>query len=437
MWRTTGPLPVNAPRNTFFDSAAYSNYDNFMLHVKTPEETLEIIISNFGHLEMDGESVPLRLSLGRVLYEDIIADEAVPDFNRSTVDGYALMSSDTFGCSDSLPALLRRAGEVKMGSVPETDVRRGECVYVQTGGEIPAGADAVVMIEYTEDYGDGMVGILRPCSPGENIIFIGDDVTPGRKLYHKGHLIKPHDIGALSALGESVVKVCKRPIAGIISTGNELIPFDERPAGGQIRDVNSNMLEAAAIAAGCEPLLMGIIPDEESALIAALKEADECDLILISGGSSAGNKDVTLRVIEKLGRSLIHGIAMKPGKPTIVGEIEAKSSGKPVFGLPGHPVAAYFIFEVFVYPLICRWFGTSPERRTLEASLDSQIPSNHGRAEFIAVKLEQGEEGLVAIPVIGKSGLITQMSGSDGYIAIPRDCEGLKQGSKVTVNLYS
>ena len=255
---------------------------------------------------------------------------------------------------------------------------------------------------------------------------------PGRKLYHRGRLIRSHDIGALSALGESVVSVCKKPIVGIISTGNELIPFDERPAGGQIRDVNSNMLEAAVTAAGGEARLFGIVPDDESALISSLKEITDCDLILISGGSSAGAKDVTMNVINKLGKTLIHGIAMKPGKPTIIGEI----NGKPVFGLPGHPVAAYFVFEIFVYPLICRWLGIAPERQTLEASLSSRIPSNHGREEYISVKLEQGEDGLVAVPVIGKSGLITLMSDTDGYIVVPRDCEGLKEGDSVSVSLY-
>jgi molybdopterin molybdotransferase len=208
------------------------------------------------------------------------------------------------------------------------------------------------------------------------------------------------------------------------------------------------MLEAAVTAAGCEARGFGIVPDEESALISSLKETEACDLILISGGSSAGTKDITLNVINSLGKTLIHGIAIKPGKPTIIGEIgevdeegeisevSGKSGGKPVFGLPGHPVAVWFVFEIFVYPLLCSWLGATPEYRTIQAKLSAAIPSNHGREEYLAVRLEQTKDGILVIPVRGKSGLITLMSDSDGYIVVPRDCEGLKEGSPVNVNLY-
>ena len=394
---------------------------------------MQEIESRFGRLKTGDEDVPLLRSCGRVLYEDVISEEQVPGFDRSTVDGWAVKAADTFGCSDSLPALLKTAGEVKMGKASSADVSDGECVYVPTGGQVPEGADSVVMVEYAEDYGGGAVGIMRPCAPGENIIFKGDDVEAGTRLYTAGHRIVPHDIGALSALGRASVRVYKKPSVAIISTGDELVPFEECPGSGQVRDVNSGMLAAAAEASGAEARVFGIVPDDEDMLVSLIEEARSCDLILVSGGSSAGERDITLDVVNKLGESFIHGIAMKPGKPTIIGE----AFGKPVFGLPGHPVAAFFVFELFIYPLICSMQGRAPGRRTLEAELSSAIPSNHGRAEYVAVKLEEGEKGLSAIPIRGKSGLITLLADTGGYVEVPRDCEGYHYGALVTIYLYN
>ena len=385
--------------------------------------------SRFGRLRAHDEAVPLLGSRGRILYEDVAADEQVPGFDRSSVDGWAVKAADTFGCSDSLPALLKTAGEVEMGKAASMKVLDGECVYVPTGGQMPDGADSVVMIEYTENYGGGSIGVLRPCAPGENIVFSGDDVEAGQRLYTAGHRIAAHDIGALAALGRAAVRVYQKPSVAIISTGDELVPFDRAPQRGQVRDVNSGMLAAAAEASGAEAEVFGIVPDDEDVLVSLLKEARSCDLILISGGSSAGERDITLDVVNRLGESFIHGIAMKPGKPTIIGEI----FGKPVFGLPGHPVAAYFVFEIFIYPLICSITGRAPERRTIEAELSQAIPSNHGRAEYLAVKLEEK----VAVPIRGKSGLITLLADADGYVEVPRDCEGYHQGAIVTVNLFN
>ena len=403
-----------------------------MLRVKAPEAVLSIIGSRFGHLKVRGESVPLLGSTGRILYEDIVSGEFIPGFDRSSVDGWALRASDTFGCSESLPALFRCAGEVEMGRPALIGVSGGECAYVPTGGEVPAGADAVVMVEYAEDYGNGTVGIMAPCAPGENIVLKGDDVTEGKRLYKANHRIMAHDIGALSALGEAVVRVYKKPSVAIISTGDELVPCSERPGCGQVRDVNSGMLSAAAEAAGGEARFLGISPDDEGALITLLKEASSSDLIIVSGGSSAGTRDIALDVIDSLGETFVHGIAMKPGKPTIIGEI----GGTPVFGVPGHPVAAYFVFEIFIYPLLCSMQGISPRRRALTAELSSAIPSNHGRAEYVSVRLEHTENGLSAIPVRGKSGLITLLAETDGYLEVPRDCEGYQSGVPVTINLY-
>ena len=403
-----------------------------MLQVKTPEEAAQIIDSHFGRLRTDCETAPLREAPGRMVYGGVVSGEFIPGFDRSAMDGYALVSADTFGCSDSLPSMLRCIGESEMGKAPGFSVAGGECAYVHTGSGIPAGADAVVMIEYTEGYGDGTVGILSPCAPGENIVLKGDDTVPGKKLYADGHCLRPHDIGALSALGQTSVPVYKKPSVGIISTGNELVPANEVPGGGQMRDVNSGMLEAAVTAAGGEARLFGISPDDEESLARLLEQAGGCDLILLSGGSSAGAKDIALAVIGRLGETFVHGIAIKPGKPTIIGKI----GGAPVFCLPGHPVAAYYVFTRFVYPLIRSMQGSGAPRRELKASLGAALPSNHGREEFVPVSLTYTGNAAIAAPVRGKSGLITLLSGTQGYVIIPRDCEGLAQNEAVTVYLY-
>jgi len=404
-----------------------------MLHVKTPEEVLEIIDSNFSRLEAE-ELIPLAEACGRTIRENIVGTEYVPEFNRSTVDGYAVRAADTFGCSDSIPAILALAGEIPMGQAADTPLEAGTCVAVATGGAVPEGADAVVMLEYTEDYGDGTIGILKPVAPGNNLIFKGDDVAPGKIIIPAGHTLAPHDIGSLAAMGISSVKVSAKPLIGIISTGDELVEITKKPKPGQVRDVNSFVLEALIKQSGGRSKSYGIIRDNERDLLTYVSQAvKECDIVLISGGSSVGMKDVTARVIESNGRILLHGIAMKPGKPTMLGIV----ANKPVFGLPGHPVAAYLTARLYVCPLIAKLMGAKIKQNTVTAAISETIPSNHGRAEFIAVFLETIDNGLFARPIRGKSGLITSLAASDGYICIPRDCEGLAQGTKVTVYLWN
>jgi molybdopterin molybdotransferase len=403
-----------------------------MLYVKTPEEVLRIIGDSFAP-SMPDEAVPLAEACGRVLSQGVTPGEYVPDFNRSTVDGFAVISGDTFGCSESIPAILPLAGEVKMGAAAPSGLTPGTCVAVPTGGDVPEGADAVVMVEYTEDYGDGTIGVTKPVAPGENLIFRGDDVKPGDTLYTAGYRVSAHDIGALAALGMTHVRVFARPVIGIISTGDELVDCSRIPEKGQIRDVNSALLAAVVTQEGCRSQAYGIVKDDEELLRQAVDRAvSECDVVLISGGSSVGMKDATARVIDRNGSLLFHGIAMKPGKPTILGIV----GGKPVFGLPGHPVAAYFVTQLFVRPLIARLLGHEYRTRTVSARLDTAISSNHGRAEYLGVRLGS-EAGLpTAHPVHGKSGLITTLSGTDGYISIPRDCEGLARDTVVSVTLW-
>lgn len=404
-----------------------------MLSVITPEEVYAIMEEAFPPCPVS-EEAPLEAACGRVLFEPVTAREYVPGFDRSTVDGYAVRSADTFGCSDAIPAILTLTGEIVMGSGTGGTLPSGCCMAVPTGGAMPAGADAAVMVEYTEDYGDGTVGICKSAAPGTNLIFKGDDVCPGQTVLPAGRRLTPQDVGALAAMGVGKVAVCRKPVVGILSTGDELIPVEETPREGQIRDVNSAMLRALVDSAGARGICYGILPDDEALLSRTLDRAlAECDMVLISGGSSVGMKDATCRVLASRGNVLFHGIAMKPGKPTILGRADCK----PVFGLPGHPVAAFFVSHLFVRPLLDRLMGCGSRRYAVPAVLTEAVSANHGRAQYMGVFLSERDGVRYARPIRGKSGLITTLAGSDGYFCIPRDCEGLAAGTSVDVWLYS
>ena len=393
---------------------------------------LELIRKTFVPLERT-EAVPLSEALGRVLAEAVYAEEYVPDFDRSTVDGYAVRAADTFGCSDAIPAIFSVCGEVYMGKGADFDLPKEGCAYVPTGGALPRGADSAVMIEYTEDYGDGTVGILKPAAPGMNVIFRGDDVYPGKLLLPAGHVLTVPDIGALAAIGKAQIAVCPRLTVGVISTGDELVPPDETPGPGQVRDVNSPLLSALLYAHGAEVRSYGIVVDDEALLRAKTEQAlRECDAVLLSGGSSVGVKDAACRIIESMGELLFHGIALKPGKPTILG----RAGNKPLVGLPGHPVAAYFVSQLFVLPLLDRLSGREKPLYSVTAELSESVGANHGRAQLNACRLEHREGKVVAVPIHSKSGLITQLAGADGWFCIERDCEGLPKGAPVQVFLH-
>lgn len=412
-----------------------------MLHVKTPEEVLELIDQEFVPLDHNTEMVSLSEAIGRILAEDIAAQEYVPDFDRSTVDGYAIRAKDAFGCTDAIPAILPLTGEVLMGEGAEFELQPETCCAVPTGGAVPKGADCVVMIEYTEDYGDGTIGILKSAAPGANMIFRGDDVYPGKVILHRGRVLSSQDIGALAAIGNVQVPVVRKLTVGVISTGDELIPPQEIPGPGQIRDVNSPMLEAMLTVFGVKVINYGIVKDNEELLAEMVKKAvEQCDAVLLSGGSSVGIKDASCRIIESMGELLLHGIAIKPGKPTILG----KTGNKPLVGLPGHPVAAYFITKLFVLPLLGRLMNRTMTSHTVTAEISESVGANHGRAQYHCVRLERkltagnGTEQdvqWIAYPIRGKSGLITTLAGADGYFCISRDCEGIPQGAKIQVTV--
>ena len=400
-----------------------------MLEVITLEEALSLIETEFIPAAT-AERVPLRQGLNRTLSEDIVASEYVPDFDRSTVDGFALRARDTFGCSEAIPAMLTLQAQVRMGEGADFALQEGCCVSIPTGGAVPRGADSVCMLEYAEDYGDGTVGIARPVAPGENMIFRGDDVRPERRLLKKGHVLRPQDLGALAALGVAEVSVVRPLRMGVLSTGDELVEPDQRPGPGQIRDVNGVLVASQLAAAGVDAVSYGIVPDDEARLRDTVARAlEECDGVILSGGSSVGVKDASSRVIGSFGPMLFHGLAMKPGKPTILG----RCGNKPMVGLPGHPVAAFFVTQLFVLRLMARLAGKRTARQWVPARLTENVSANHGRAQYYPCRLRREGETLWAEPIRTKSGLITALAAADGYFCVERDREGLMQGAQVRV----
>lgn len=400
-----------------------------MLNTITIQNAQELIRSRFGSLRTGVSAIPLWDALDRYLAADLAAQAFVPGFNRSTVDGFAVRAADIFGCSESLPAILKLAGESVMGRHADFSVNPGECASVPTGGEVPAGADLVVMLEDAEAFGDGTIGINAPGAPGQNMIFKGDDVKPGDCVFSKGTRLDAKAIGALAALGVAQVPVQIPPRVAILSTGDELAEFSGDLPLGKIRDANGPMLLSAVRSFGASAEFLGIFPDDQGAIQAALLAAfEKSDVVLLSGGTSVGAKDAIPAVIGRLGDMLFHGLAVKPGKPTLLGSVQ----GKPVFGLPGNPVAAFFMALLLVRPLILSMLSADLPEHTLLLPLASAMPTNRGREELVPVVIASGQ----VVPVITKSGLITTLRNAQGYIRVPRDCEGLPKGSVVNVILF-
>ncbi|MBQ7687946.1 MAG: molybdopterin molybdotransferase MoeA [Clostridia bacterium] len=400
-----------------------------MLHVVSLSKAFEIIDKNLHASDLPTENVPLALSAGRTLAEDITGRENVPAFDRSTMDGYAVRAEDTFGAGETLPAMLQIAGEVKMGEKTDLALLPGACVKIPTGGMLPAGANAVVPVEYTDETANGLLLCYRAVSPGENVTRAGDDVCVGQTVLPEGTQLSPANIGVLAAMGITLVPVYRRPAVGILSTGSELVPADMQPETGEVRDVNAPMLAALFENCGCVCTQYGIIPDDEALILQTLaRAAKENDVVLLSGGSSAGEADKTAEVLSRLGTVYCHGIAVKPGKPTVLGRINNTA----VFGLPGHPAACYFMASLLVKRHIEALLRLSRASRTAQAVLAEHVSSNHGREELLCVRLANAE----AIPVYGKSGVISLLSAADGFILIPRDCEGLQRGASVEVRMF-
>ncbi len=381
------------------------------------------------------EDVPLPEATGRVLAADIFSEVDLPDFMRSTMDGYAISASSTFGASEANPAYLTIRGSVSMGESPAFSVGPGEAAEISTGGMLPDGTDSVVMIEHTETIDKTTIEVYRSVAPGQNVLEKGEDISMGAVLVSDGKRLRAQETGLLAAFGQETVRVYKKPVIGIISTGDEIVPIDETPAPGQIRDINMYTLSDLVKNAGAEPATFGIVRDDFDDLFEKCTLAlEKADMVLISGGSSVGTRDFTIQVLAALpdAQILVHGISISPGKPTIL----AKSHHYAIWGLPGQVVSAMVVFEVVVKPFIEQISGLSIKEKKdfkLPALLSRNISSSQGRADYIRVRLNEIDGALWAEPILGKSGLINTMVKADGLIEIGVNTEGLDKGTEVEV----
>jgi molybdopterin molybdotransferase len=390
-------------------------------------------VSDFPRLET--EKILLKESLERILAEDIDADVDLPDFMRSTMDGYAVCASSTFGASEANPAYLTIKDSVLMGKSPAFSIGVGEAAKISTGGMLPGGADSVVMIEHTEAVDKTTIEVYKSVAPGQNILEKGEDMRKGQTLVPAGKCLRAQEIGLLAAFGVKKITVYKKPVIGIISTGDEVVPIEDTPAPGQIRDINMYTLSGLVEKAGAVPIPYGIVRDDFDDLFEKCTAAlAQSDMVLISGGSSVGTRDFTIEVLSALPASeiLVHGISISPGKPTIL----AKSGNQAVWGLPGQVTSTMVVFEIVVRPFIEHIGGLSPEQKkhfNPVAQLNRNISSTQGRTDYIRVKLIEKDGILWAEPILGKSGLINTMVKADGLIEIGLDTEGLDEGARVEV----
>ncbi|MGG3561225.1 gephyrin-like molybdotransferase Glp [Neobacillus rhizosphaerae] len=401
--------------------------------VKTVEETFALI-EEYIPVTPHKEVRVLEEALHYILAEPVVAKENVPSFDRSTVDGYAVKAKDTYGSSESMPGFLTVTGEVKMGEVPQSEVGPGNAVYVPTGGMMPAGSDSVIMIEHCEDL-DGLLNTYKQIAPGENVIRAGEDIKEGENLLTAGTKLRPQELGAMASLGITHVTVFRQLKVGYLSSGDEIVPYQtETLQEGQIRDINYLTIAGLAREWNVEVVYGGIVKDDFDTFQQQARELyDQVDCLILSGGSSVGAKDYTTEVIQSLGDPgvFVHGISIKPGKPTIL----AMADGKPVIGLPGHPASAMIIFRLFGERILRKLMGEKIERKPerIFARITKNIPSSPGRSDYIRVRLFEKEGEWWAEPIIGKSGLITTLVKSDGIVEIISEKEGISQGEFVPV----
>ena len=411
-----------------------------------PDEARDLLLSHLPTPTVDSERIDVPSALNRILAEDIFAPHPLPDFQRTTVDGYAVRAVDTHGASDSLPAYLTLIGEVPMGDAPAFEIGPGQCASIHTGGMVPNGADAVVMLEYTQaigwddPHGRPEIEILRAVAAGENVIRIGEDVAQGQLVLPQGTLLRPAEIGGLMALGITSLRVAKKVCVGLISTGDEVIDPGQTLRPGQVRDVNSYTLGALVEKSGGAAKRYGIIRDQFQALKEAAAQAlSECDVVIVTAGSSASTRDMTADVIRSLGEPgvLVHGINTRPGKPTILGVC----NGRAVIGLPGNPVSALVNGYLFVAPVIEKLLGVLPRpKATALANLTVNLSSQAGREDWWPVKLIENRRSEIANydadPIFGKSNLIFTLAAADGLLRIHPDATGLSAGETVEVFLF-
>jgi putative molybdopterin biosynthesis protein len=408
------------------------------LEVVSAEEARTRFMRRVHLAALPGETVGLAEALGRVLAADVAAPIDVPPFDRANVDGFALRSADTVGASDGAPRRLRLNGEVIVcGHPPALEVRAGSATTIATGGVIPRGADAVVMIEQTDliDDAAAAIDVRRAVAPGQFISYAGSDIARGETVLRRNTLLSSREIGMLAACGLGDIEVVRKPKVAVLSTGDELAAPGSALAPAQVYDSNGAIIAAAVAEAGGEPVSFGAFPDDEAALERAVRAAlAACDLVVLSGGTSKGAGDLSHRIVSKLGEVLVHGVALKPGKPLCLAAID----GKPLAVLPGFPTSAIFTFHAFVAPVIRARAGLAAQAtRSIEAQVPVRIASELGRQEFVLVALAPGEDAPVAFPTAKGSGAVTSFSQADGFLEIDALAAALDAGSRARVTLIS
>ena len=403
--------------------------------VQTPDQ----LYKKMGRFKpLSFEMVSIKDSHHRVLAEDVTSSVNLPEFPRSTVDGFAIKAKDSYGASEKNPALLRVIGEIPMGEISNVEVKEGEAVKVATGGMIPKGADAVEMVEYTEWVDSRTLHASKALSPLENVIQVGEDVKAGEVVLHRGHLIRPQDIGLMAGIGKTEVRVFLRPRVAVISSGDEIVPVEDVPRPGEIRDINRYTIVSMVEETGGIPIFLGVAKDRFDDLREKIELGlKESDMVVISGGSSVGTLDLTVEVLQTFEKTEIlgHGISIRPGKPTLLADV----GGKPFLGLPGHPVSAMVIFQFFGKPILKILSGISSEwvwhQMKIKAKASRNIPSVPGREDYVRVKLEERNGTFWAHPIFGKSGAISHLVRADGLIRIGINEEGLEEGEEAEVIL--
>jgi molybdopterin molybdotransferase len=412
-------------------------------NVLPPDEARALLLQHLT-AALPSETLVTEKALGRVTAAAILAPHPLPAFRRSTMDGYAVRAANTHGSSGSLPALLSVAGEVPMGRTADVEVGNEQAALVHTGGMIPETADAVVQVELTQIIGadpDALppyeIEVFKAVASGENVLQVGEDVQVEAQVLPQGHLLRPQDLGGLLALGITSVTVTRRPRVAILATGDEVVPPWQEAGPGQIRDINSYTVAGQVRQAGGTPILGGIVSDDLAALNNAAKAfLADADMLVMSAGSSVSVRDMTVRVFEQLGEPgvLFHGVATRPGKPTIVGVVD----DKPLLGLPGNPVSAMVQFDMFGVPAIYWLQGLKawPRRGLVWATVSQNIASQSGREDYVPARLQETSAGLTATPVFGKSNLIYTLVNADGLIKIPLNKGGLLAGDQVEVRLF-
>ncbi|HJX23756.1 MAG TPA: molybdopterin biosynthesis protein [Candidatus Bathyarchaeia archaeon] len=404
----------------------------------TVEAAKSLLYAHCPPAQVGTEIVPLECAHNRVLAQDVEAKIDVPPFDKATMDGYAVYAEDTFMAEEDEPAILKIIGKAFVGENTKLSVERGKAIEISTGAPVPRGANAVVMVEYTDSEGD-VLNIYRPVGPGENVIAAGSDIRAGELILRKGTLLTPRETGILAALGIPIIDCYMKPRVAILSSGNELIAPGKKLDDAKIFDINARSVSDSVTESGGKPLFLGIARDTLDDITLKIREGFKiADIVIASGGTSAGIGDLVYQVLDKLGKPgiLVHGVSVRPGKPTIIGGVK----GKPFFGLPGNPTSALMIFDIFVRPTIRAMAGLMAEerRRIIDAKTAQKIYPSEGRREYLPVNIVRcDEEGYMIYPVLTGSGAITTLAEADGFIEIPENRRFLKEGETVKVNLFS